>query len=219
MATGITERGGQHLLADEYEGHATKATPCFDHDNEADDIGHVSGEADGSAPRISLARVEDELEQRVDEQCRDEDAEGPEQENRLWPPDGRHVEEPHDHGRQEPGGTADHEPYTRQENTKGDQQLGSRPPVVGPGVDREVTLCCPHHTAVEAVQHAGESHYQHEYPIPLDSEPVDYERSEDQVAPHPDELTCRPPAQASGDAAQTRWFLIGFGRSRYRPRH
>ncbi len=61
-------------------------------------------------------------------------------------------------------------------------------------------MAVPEHPAVEAVQHTGEGHYQHEYPVPLDSEAVDDEGGEDQIAGHPDELTCRPPAEASGDA-------------------
>ena len=82
------ERRSQHLLADKDEGHATEAPACFDHDYEAEDVYHVSGQARGSAPRPALTRVKDHLEQRVDEQRRDEDAQGAEQENRLWPPDG-----------------------------------------------------------------------------------------------------------------------------------
>ena len=196
--------------------NATPRRPsaCFDNDDEADDIDGVGGKAGGGAPCVALTRVEDQLEQRVDEQRRDEDAQGPEQENRLWPPDGRHVEEPHDYGRQEPGGGADDEPQTGQENTKGDQQLRGRPPVVGPGVDGEITLAAPITPPSKLVNMAGEGHYQHEYPVPLDSEPVDYEGGEDQVARHPDELACRPPAEASGDAPQARWFLIAFGRGR-----
>ncbi len=64
---GDDERRCQHLLTDEYEGHSPETAPRFDHDHEADDVGHVSGQACGSAPRLALAGVEDQLEQRVDE--------------------------------------------------------------------------------------------------------------------------------------------------------